>query len=111
MTDTLNLFRQRVVGFIEWLGAGLTTAKKLGAILRSTQVFNSGLLDMPSASTFRDMKAVIDVTTIFIAARDYLYAIIAHGPHAHNRFAYLPVLRQECLNRVNAAREMPRNQA
>jgi len=56
---------------------------------------------MPLFTTFKDMKAVIGVTTIFIAARDYLYAIIAHGPHAHNRFAYLPVLRQEYLNRVN----------
>jgi len=52
------------VGFIDWLDAGLTTTKKLSAILYGTQVFNSGLLDMPLATMFGDMKAVIDVATI-----------------------------------------------
>jgi hypothetical protein len=52
------------VGFIDWLDAGLTTTKKLSAILHGTQVFNSGLLDMPLATMFGDMKAVIDVATI-----------------------------------------------
>jgi hypothetical protein len=33
-------------------------------ILYGTQVFNSGLLDMPLATMFGDMKAVIDVATI-----------------------------------------------
>jgi hypothetical protein len=45
------------VGFIDWLNAGLTTTKKLSAFLYGTQVFNSGLLDMPLTTMFGDMKS------------------------------------------------------
>jgi hypothetical protein len=101
VASTPGSYRNGDVGFIDWLGAGLTTTEKLSAILCSTQVFNSGLLDTPRPTAFGDMKAVIDVTTIFIATRDYLYAIILHDPHAEDRFAYVSVSRYERLNRVD----------
>jgi len=49
------------VGFIDWLGAEVTTAEKLGAIIYSAQILNSRLLDVPLSTTLNDMTAVIDV--------------------------------------------------
>jgi len=69
------------VGFIDWLDAGLTTTKKLSAILYGTQVFNSGLLDMPLVTMFGDVKAVIDVATI----GDYCSASLALKQEAATR--------------------------
>jgi hypothetical protein len=54
VAGTLNLFRNRAVGFVDWLGADVTTAKKLGAILCSRQILNTGLLDVPLSTTLND---------------------------------------------------------
>ena len=101
MANTLNLFRGGAVGFIDLLGAGTATPKKLGTILCKTNVLDLGFFDAPLSSAFDDMKGIINVAAMFIAPREYLYAIILHGHHAENRFAYLPVSRYERLNCVD----------
>ena len=67
---TATILTPVIAGFIDWLDTRLTTTKKLSAILCSTEIFNSGLLDTPPAMMFGDMKAVIDVAAILIAPRE-----------------------------------------
>ena len=56
MAGTLNLLRNKAVGFVDWLGGDVTTAKKLGAILCSRQILNTGLLDVPLSTTLNDAQ-------------------------------------------------------
>jgi hypothetical protein len=101
VANTLDLFRNGAVGFIDWLDAGTTTPKKLGTIHCNTNVLDLGFFEPPLSSALNDVKGIINVAAMFIAAREYLYAIILHGHHAENRFAYVPASRYERLNRVD----------
>jgi hypothetical protein len=101
VANTLNLFRNGAVGFIDWLDTGTTTPKKLRTIHCNTNVLDFGFFDAPLSIGFDDMKGIINVAAMFVAPREYLYAIILHGHHAKNRFAYLPVSRYERLNGVD----------
>ena len=101
MANTLGLFRQGAVGFIDWLDAGTTTPKKLSTIHCNTNVLDLGFFEQPLSSALNDVKGIINVAAMFIAPREYLYAIILHGHHAENRFAYVPASRYERLNGVD----------
>jgi hypothetical protein len=101
VASTLNLFRGGAVGFIDWLDAGSTTPKKLGAILGNTNVLDSGFFDAPLAIAFNDMKGIINVAAMFVAAGNYLHAIIFSCEHPKNRFVNRTVLRHQSFNGVN----------
>jgi hypothetical protein len=101
VASTLKLYRHGAVGFIDWLDAGTTTPKKLGTIHCNTNVLDLGFFEPPLSSALNDMKGIINVAAMFIAPREYLYAIILHGHHAENRFAYVPASGYERLNRVD----------
>jgi hypothetical protein len=101
VANNLDAFSNGAVGFIDWLDAGTTMLKKFGTIYCNTNVLDLGLLEAPFSIAFKDMKGIINVAAMFIAASDYLYTIILHSHHAENRFLYLPVSRYESLNRVD----------
>jgi len=65
VANTLILYRSGAVGFIDWLDAGLTTAKKLGAILVSRQILNSGLLDVPLSTTLDDAPSSSNIAALY----------------------------------------------
>src|SRR5262249_9565480 len=77
------------------------TPANLLEIVGGTNVLNSRFFEAPLSIAFNDMKRIINVAAMFIASREYLHAIILHGHHAENRFAYLPVSRYERLNCVD----------
>jgi hypothetical protein len=77
------------------------TLANLREIVGGTNVLDLGFFEAPLSIAFNHMKGIINVAAMFIASREYLHAIILHGHHAENRFAYFPVSRYERLNRVN----------
>ena len=101
MLITLNLFRNGDVGFIDWLDAGSTTPKKLGAILGKTNVLDLRFFEAPLSIAFNDMKGIINVAAMFVAAGNYLYTIIFSCEHPKNRFANRRVLRYQRFNGTN----------
>ena len=87
MANTLKLYRNGAVGFIDWLDAGSTMPKKLGPILGNTNVLDLGFFEAPPSIAFNDMKGIINVAPMFITAGNYLHAIILSCEHTKNRFA------------------------
>jgi hypothetical protein len=76
VANTLISSRNGAVGFIGWLDAsGTTTPKKLGTIHCNTNVVDLGFFEAPLSSAFNDMKGIINVAAMFIAPREYLYAV------------------------------------
>ena len=78
-----------------------TTPKKLGAILCNTYVLDFGIFEAPLSIAFNDMKGIISVAAMFVAAGDYLHAIIFRCEHPKNWFANRTVLRHQNFNGVN----------
>jgi hypothetical protein len=101
VANTLKLFRNGAVGFIDWSDAGSTTPKKLGAILGNANVLDLRLFDAPLRIVFNDMKGIINVAAMFVATGNYLHAIIFSCEHPKNRFANCTVLRHQHFNGVN----------
>jgi hypothetical protein len=86
---------------MDWLDAGSTTPKKLGAIHGNTNVIDLGFFEAPLSIVFNDMKGIVNVTAMFIASGQYLHAVVKHSEHAEHWFAYFRVLRNKLLNGTN----------